>query len=837
MTKNFTDFKKEFSSYTNSFGTATGVINEPDIFKNINTLYGVPMCALDIVKSALIRLLPSSFLNNISNKFQDGFTNASKSMNAKVQGSFLQNGLFKYNPDTGRFEWAENDGLLGTDDLGFLGEMSLKLAEIQGNVAFYANSINGTLNQIDDFLNCIGKYLAWESSKSEYNNVNSIFGPVLFLEDQLAKDADFLKSIAEGQEAVTLELKAREENPFLEPLVLEGDIKDPSPFRLVYGPPKSTTGQFLLSIDGIYYDSQKGGIPFVDYDSSSFLSASSIPSKDKEWELNFSPNLGGKGDSISFKTIDEYRDTIFSLDVIDNSPSMKEIYSTDALLNKLEGQRNLEIGKLNSAISELLLTYAEDSALVVNSRQSLHSVSSKYSEKISKRKKQVELYVKYSPGYVKGDSIPVNDFSFITNSIVAPEIDKQKKLVFMQGELDGVILPVAPKYVKAADSSKVSSFSHLFVGDIGSGEISFISDHDSSTLNITNLNDSIVTDKLIAVYNFLDSTIGTKKTSYNLKDYKTVNYNGIGNFAQLVGTGSDVYVSGLTIPKLDGIVSDSYMLLQDSNEFRDMAYKKDGFTIDFWTHIPDITSSGSWLDKSYRRVLLSCDNVGGDVTNYQSSSLIPSKGSNSVRGLQIGFATHRQLAKGLEYSTVDAENDPANQLVFYVAPTQSYGPSSVGFINKVDGYGCVTSANDLYSLVIDTSATTSGVMFNDASGEFINISLTVDPLNDLVKVYVDSVEIASQDINSTFGIPAGHTLQVPSPIKENSYNPYSGPVINPSLLTPWVVGSSFVDNLLSLDSGYKAHIGSLKFYSKSLNSSEVLKNYNAQQGYFKNIAV
>ena len=34
-------------------------------------------------------------------------------------------------------------------------------------------------------------------------------------------------------------------------------------FRTAYGPPVSTSGKFILSEDGIYYDSRKGSIPYV----------------------------------------------------------------------------------------------------------------------------------------------------------------------------------------------------------------------------------------------------------------------------------------------------------------------------------------------------------------------------------------------------------------------------------------------------------------------------------------------------------------------------------------------------------------------------------------------
>jgi hypothetical protein len=38
-----------------------------------------------------------------------------------------------------------------------------------------------------------------------------------------------------------------------------------------------------------------------------------------------------------------------------------------------------------------------------------------------------------------------------------------------------------------------------------------------------------------------------------------------------------------------------------------------------------------------------------------------------------------------------------------------------------------------------------------------------------------------------------------------------------------------------ITSGLRGHLGSLKFYSRALDNSEVLKNYKAQQGFFKNI--
>ena len=56
-------------------------------------------------------------------------------------------------------------------------------------------------------------------------------------------------------------------------------------FDLVYAPPKATKDQFVLSQDGIYYDSRDGGIPgiFTKKITSDY------------WKLKFGPNKGGKG--------------------------------------------------------------------------------------------------------------------------------------------------------------------------------------------------------------------------------------------------------------------------------------------------------------------------------------------------------------------------------------------------------------------------------------------------------------------------------------------------------------------------------------------------------------
>jgi len=71
-----------------------------------------------------------------------------------------------------------------------------------------------------------------------------------------------------------------------------------------------------------------------------------------------------------------------------------------------------------------------------------------------------------------------------------------------------------------------------------------------------------------------------------------------------------------------------------------------------------------------------------------------------------------------------------------------------------------------------------------------------------------------------------------------------------SLYTPWIVGGGWTDGIkVTSDSGgfmankhgYRSaldgYVGSLKFYSKALTTTEVEHNYKAQKDFFKNIKI
>jgi len=74
--------------------------------------------------------------------------------------------------------------------------------------------------------------------------------------------------------------------------------------------------------------------------------------------------------------------------------------------------------------------------------------------------------------------------------------------------------------------------------------------------------------------------------------------------------------------------------------------------------------------------------------------------------------------------------------------------------------------------------------------------------------------------------------------------------LNGISFTPWIIGGGWTDgipfnkeltsggfmgNRHGWSSGLGGHVGSVKFYSKPLSTTEVLINFNAQKGFYKNI--
>ena len=268
-------------------------------------------------------------------------------------------------------------------------------------------------------------------------------------------------------------------------------------FDLVYGPPISTKGKFILSEDGLYYDSRGGGIPEV--------VAEQIASNN--WNLLYAPNKGGKGVKFGDDDLDTFANTIFSESFTDSSPLVEKLFLNDDILQGLAADRRTHIAELEDQLQAFAEDgYAKSSALVVNWNKSLAAVGASYNDRIKRRKKQLQIAGLFGPftitdnsfplgpGYIitpvdtnnppignsvdagagntatntadslgptflsvnfSGlqqmviDRIPVNDFSYLRGTGVSPTLEAQESTVLHSGDVNDVILPLVPKYVKS----------------------------------------------------------------------------------------------------------------------------------------------------------------------------------------------------------------------------------------------------------------------------------------------------------------------------------------------------------------------------------------------------
>ena len=488
--------------------------------------------------------------------------------------------------------------------------------------------------------------------------------------------------------------------------------------------------------------------------------------------------------------------------------------------------------------------------------------------------KAPQLYGDASGSIFPPGKIPINDFSYLEDYNLNVDLEKQKALVFSQAEVTGIVLPITPTFVASQAKPASMSIEHLNVPTIGKGSILY-SPSGSQAGTVLSLNDQIVNDKLFAIYNFLE----TKTTLPSSLEFDTTNCatTDLYNNGQMVTTSPrNLFSSGLGIPYLEGIVKNkssdtkaasalgSYFKLPDSPEYRDLTYNPSGFTMECWVHVPHITSgSEGWLSgttSSLTKVLLGCENTGVAMGSsaldhtgaFRDLDYLENlRGDQFTRGMLCGFTRDRRITQASAgYSNNQEQNDPSfgRSLSFFVAPTQARDFSSVSFINNDD---CQDYAS-FYKMKVDLSSTG----FGDVSSQFVLVDLAVDPVKDQVRMYADGALVATSSVTKVFGTEKGVGPNLPTFKKNNSFEYSSttvdaprslrtGPKLN-TFYTPWIVGGGYTDGMYlhgnfmggdrsGITSGLRGHIGSLKFYSKALDTGEILQNYKAQQGFFKSI--
>lgn len=868
--------------------------------------FGVPNCILNMTKSAL-SILPSQVLANMSNILKEGRDSANQVTSDIVKNLFLDSGIVEFDTDTGKLKLISSSSKFGLDK----NEQKLikGLESINEALAFgstlWAN-MESIQDQIDEIKYCFG--LLEQSQKFCGGNSSNFKRDVDYQTSDLPttqaeQESNYADLSTELTNAVEYAANA---NSILEDIseILQERVIDPSKepefytdielpdffktvaagetskvedvFDLIFGPPKSKSGQFILTTDGYYYNYTSA----LDINVNQ-LHAASIPAKGKKWLFNFDPNLGGKGDKVSLNSISKFVDTIFDLNKIDDGTGMKTWYDEDHFLQVLIGQKDKQIYDISGQIAELTFTETtsaipgENSAIVINLKKSLNAIISTHMNKINRRKKQIEIAVKAPDLYGKGSKfsvgqIPINDFSYLGDINLPLALEKQNKLIFRAGEVSGVVLPIKPKFVMTTGGSQSLSLNNLLVPPVGKGSIiTSTSGVLSSGVTLLSLTDDIVTDKLLTVYNFLDSKTSRFPDSDKFTVLNCNNNDMYGNAQLIAHNASAVFPLGLSIPYLEGVGNydpvslrpssvGSYIRLPDIAEFRNLGYNAEGFSLDFWLHVPDVSSAGwnSGLStSSLHRLIFACENTGGSLSSSNPNKTPISLGFDSVRGMVVGLTRDQQITKNIEPSDSETDNN-LSSIFMYIAPTQSVNTNDVVFINNTkEEDGCVTGIGYHY-MGIDIMSIVNVMRFYQMNCEFVHTVFSIDPINNEVRLYCDGILMTTSSISQTFGTKSFAPPQLPSFHAPSSFNyatydgvsgtPLAkGPSLNPHF-TPWIIGGGYTDGLVNhggfmgngagRTSGLRGYLGSFKIYNKALNNNDVLKNFNAQEAYFKNLA-
>lgn len=864
------------------------------LLENIGVSFGVPSCMLDLTGRAL------SFLTSKVLTATQGEVEAAKQAALddikKWKNKILYEWGFYADKDGKKFgmDWMNKlhwDSLAGNGEgLDSIGSWMAK-AEAYTSLAgdFYANVV-ATVEEVERIKDCIADFKDVIDSGGKsgiyYNGhrlrpedldlINAIRHSSAI--EKIKSFAGFVEKAASFIERVDGVLLARSLDPSLEPS--DGDaleeIRGPV-FRLVFGPPESTHGRFLLSKDGLYYDSQSEGLSLA---LGEVREKSKLLNNEDRWRFEHDPNLGGKGVFITSKDLKTYSNTIFDSNIVDNSPFMNDYYHQDNFLIVLTEQRDKRISDIEQQISEFSKSKAGE-AIIDNTRQSLISEAALMDDKLNRRKKQIEVAVKApsifgdGPKFGRGN-IPINDFSYLKDLNITVALSTQRRLVLDQDDVSGVVLPLEPEFVIAPENTEHTSFPELLVPEVGLGEVIYDTSNVSGTEGIAySITDTVVDDGLIALYNFLDTEVVAPSSTEFVVNNSADTYSK--NNCQLVAKdASCVFTKGIGVPYFEGITEHqpstlvstqpsalgSYAKLPDSRDFRDLMYNRSGFSIDFWTHVPSLLDpEKGWSDNgvsSQHRLVLACDNVGlvsGATSQSNILRLNPDFGESVVRGFVMGFTRDNRMVSDTDPSN-DFTVNTSSDVGFYIAPTQSRDSSSAGFISS--GSECTSTAGWHKWSMNAASAGPNGVKFKNAAKEYVNICLTVDPEKDEVKVYLDSNLMGTSTLTDVFATPSKHPPKLPSFRKYNSFE-YSGasvgvsadsylsggPLLN-TYFTPWIIGGGYTDgnysggNFMGGDyggvrSGLRGHLGGMKFYEKPITESDVSQNFNAQKSFFKNV--
>ena len=852
-------------------------IFNPEFFTNpaasLNSSFGIPTCILNFGGDALA-LLSSQSLISLSNAADQGKESAFNAISEAVKKLYNATGFLEVD-GAGNVvlkSEASEDGL----DLSFLDTLDA----INRDLAAAEDLISQGVDYVNDLVNCLDDFQLWLNSTrgdTKTSSPGGLAGGGTNGYIANAADADRAITVAVINEANDFILRCNELQSRIgqvlsdrRDLVLEEEDQGPI-FRLVYGPPVSKQGLFILSEDGLYYDSQTRNYNGKDLPDASDIGVV-IPSE--SWKMNYPANLGGKGTIVSLSDINEYVDTLFDINKIDNSKELSDYYTNDHFLQVIEAQKQKQVLDTSAQITELYASgYANDSALLVNYRQSLYGILASHDEKINKRKKQIEVAVKASTEFGVSSTfgvgeIPINDFSYLSSVNLSVSLEQQQRLAFESGDVEDIVLPVKPIFVRSHGSESNRFVLPFSVAEVGKGAIVTTGSVSSTTIPTLSITDSIVTDKLFAVYNFLKAA-GSPPDSENFGSLNCASL-GIADNAQLIGRNNTLFASGLGVPFFTGLVKynnfaqeirdyRSVCRLPDTTDFQNYMYNKDGGSFECWIHMPGYGTSSNlfergerttlnlnaenaeWVDYNYYKILLGNENVGGSLA-ANVSSVVTAEGTDSVRGMLMGFSRDPSITfdekvyggsdtKVGESAGIEASATTASSC-FFIAPTMSVNKNQATFVPQLDA----CSGESYAKLALYDTVTVNGVKFSDVADQFMHLAVAFDVSSDQCRVYLDSNLMTTSSLSKVFGTRKSQPPRLPTFIQPESSEVssfyYSDTTVrqrqdttyfdngprNNAFFTPWMLGGGWTDGIpVAADSSSGGFMGTGHGYSSGLN--------------------
>ena len=639
----------------------------------------------------------------------------------------------------------------------------------------------------------------------------------------------------------------------------------PTKIDLVYGPPKSVKGQFVLAKDGLYYNSRDGAT-LPETTGSNWAPSSIISGKG-------AANIGGRGIHYSEKDLDALQGTRFDIDNIPtDNLQYDQLLTMDTILTSLEDEKQKQIYDTSAEISQLLAGgNAATGALVQNHYLTLNAHLASYNTSIKKRKKQLELALYTGSFKIKNGTlihvengeentvthVPINDFSFLRGTRVEYTLEDQVNLTLTRGDVMDVVLPIQAKYLETFPKN-VFVFDRFSIPKQGKGGFPHREDAGNSVSGsqpwIRNLTDSVTTDSLEIGYAFINPVVHTASSTLSNVDNFAVDGDAVD--ASLVGSDSmAVFPSGLGIPKFTGTQfskGQSYCSVPPAPVINDLFYSEKGFSISWWQWMPEISAGNMFASDHKFRVVFANENCGdgGQTTNTKEVKAVTNPPDRKVKGLIMGWR---------EGATANVP-----KFIFKIACSQNEKNSlwqpSVCFSEDIN-------RNEL------------GIEFEQPDADFAlslsagyhHMTVALDTPRDKWSLYYDGKLMQTSGIHTTFGTkilktptfvtPPSHSLAL------SSYQPLenTGPKVDPKLLfTPYIIGGGFTDGITTngfmgsnknsyhhaessvqdagagtaaAQSGFAGHIGLFTMYSKPLNSKEVKRNYELSKHFFTNISI